>query len=72
MPIKYYTTEIKGKNSTWIVELSQRQAVAMEEDGIEIQTVFNTAPDWVVELGLMKVWFFIQDIFYFQNPFSKD
>lgn len=33
-----------------------------QEDGVEIDEIVNIIPDWVVNLGLAKLWCLLQDI----------
>jgi hypothetical protein len=64
---------MKGEHSTWCVraEMSQEQIQAMREDGIEVGVLENTIPNWVVNLGLVKPWCFLQDVWGFRNPFRN-
>lgn len=39
--------------------------------GIEVSEIVNVIPEWVVDLKLVKLWCFLQDIWNFKNPCSK-
>jgi hypothetical protein len=36
------------------------------EDGLEIDEIINTVPAFIVDMGLMRHWFFIQDLWNFK------
>ena len=36
------------------------------DDGLDVALVVNIIPEWVANLGLVKVWCFLQDIFQFR------
>lgn len=36
---------------------------------LEKERIENTIPAWVVEIGMARLWCFLQDIFNLQNPF---
>lgn len=40
-------------------------------EGLDIWEVVNTVPMWVVDLGMVRPWCFVQDIIHFKNPFRK-
>jgi len=40
--------------------------------GLQIDEVVNTIPEWVVDMGLLRPWCFMQDVFNFKNPWGKD
>jgi hypothetical protein len=39
-------------------------------DGLEVYEVENVIPAWVVALGVVRPFCFLQDLFYFKNPFN--
>lgn len=65
--------EIRGKTSSWGVDWDapQSQIDGMREDGIDVSIVENSIPMWVVDLGLLRPWCFLQDIWNLKNPFTK-
>ena len=69
---KNMSVTIRGKKSTWNVNgfMPDEQIEAMREDGIELSEVINTIPVWVVEIGLLRPWCFLEDILNFRNPFE--
>lgn len=65
--------ELRGKTGEWLVtsDMSRAQIDAMREDGIEVGIVENMAPEWIVDIGLLKPWCFVQDVWNLRNPFTK-
>ncbi|WYW02613.1 hypothetical protein Peetri_00025 [Pseudomonas phage vB_PpuM-Peetri] len=51
--------------------LTKSQAKVLQDDGIELGILLNTVPEWVVDMGLLKPWCFLQDLFAFRNPFPQ-
>ena len=41
------------------------------EDGLEVYEIHNTVPEWVADIGLIRAWCFMQDLFNFKNPFKR-
>lgn len=37
-------------------------------DGLLIDEVVNTVPVWIADLGLVRPWCCLQDLFHFKNP----
>lgn len=66
-------TIIRGKSDEWLVigEMTRDQIDAMRADGIEIDEVANTVPDWAASCGLCPIWFFAQDVWNFRNPLRR-
>lgn len=67
--------EVRGERNTWGVswDASQEQIDAMRADGIEVDIVVNSIPQWVAELGYWptRTWCFFQDVWNLKNPFWK-
>ena len=40
-------------------------------DGLEIDQIENVIPEWVVDMGLLRPWCFVQDVIHFKNPFRS-
>lgn len=40
-------------------------------DGLEINEVCNVIPELVVQIGLLRPWLFLQDLFNFRNPLGR-
>lgn len=70
---KTYTIIIKGKNRTWAfdADIDPRHIPDLLEDGLRVEEIVYSGPNWVLDLGLIKVWCFFQDIYNFRNPFRK-
>lgn len=64
---------IQGKNKKWsfTFEGDPRHLDEWREDGLDVEEVLNTIPEWAVNWGLCRVWCFFQDIYYFRNPFAN-
>lgn len=62
--------DVRGKRSEWGIpaDLSRDAIEAMRSDGLNIIIPENTIPAWVVDLGLLRVWCFFQDLWNFKNP----
>lgn len=72
MTKKLLSISIKGKTKNWSFNFygDSKYLDEWREDGLEIDEVVNTIPEWIVMLGLTKGWIFFQDIFNFKNPFK--
>lgn len=69
---KKCTVTIKGKDKIWSFEIWAQDSWIKDwrEDGLEINEVIYSIPEWVVKLRLIKVWMRCSDIFNFRNPFK--
>jgi hypothetical protein len=65
--------EVRGKHHKWGVTWNapQSQIDAMREDGIDVHIIENSIPYWVVSIGLLRPWCFVQDVWNFKNPFRQ-
>jgi hypothetical protein len=65
---RVYAITVIGKAHKWLflVEEDPRYLQEWLDDGLDISLVVNIIPEWVVNLGLTKVWCFLQDIFQFR------
>ena len=63
---------IQGKKHKWAVDFDASQATvdSMRNDGIEVFVVENSVPLWAVELGLTRIWCFVQDVWNLKNPWG--
>jgi hypothetical protein len=70
--IKKYALIIRGKEKEWtfITHADSKYVNDWLEDDLQIEEVVNSIPIWAHDLGLTRIWFFIQDIFNFRNPFK--
>jgi hypothetical protein len=57
-----YMIDVRGRQHTWGVYINANQVAEMRDDGVEVIEVHNSIPMWAVELGLTKVWAFVQDV----------
>lgn len=72
MAKKLYSLTVRGKTHTWSFHtyIDPRYVEEWRADGIEIDEIVNTIPEWVVDIGLTRAWCFVQDVFHFRNPFA--
>ena len=65
---------VRGKTGEWAIEsdLSKSAIDDMRADGLDVIVPENTIPMWVVDLGLMRPWCFVQDVWNFKNPRRQD
>ena len=70
---KRYSLIIQGHQRRWGFEVLADPEHLNDwlEDGIEIEEIVNTYPQWVVVLGLQRPWRFAQDVFQFKNPWRE-
>lgn len=63
---------VKGKSRTWCFEFIGDEQYLKEwrDDGLDISRTMNEVPVWVVDMGLTRVWCFVQDVWNFRNPFK--
>lgn len=63
---------VRGKQKTWNFhfEGNPKYLHDWRDDGLEIHEVHNTIPDWLPS-SFIRAWCFIQDCFYFRNPFAR-
>ena len=59
-----YVLTVQGRESRWSFEIEGRPEYWAEwlEDGLVVEELVNTFPEWVVKLRLEKVWCFLQDV----------
>jgi hypothetical protein len=73
MSKKLHTLVVKGKNHTWAFDVyaSPEYVAEWRADGLTVEEISNVVPNWIVEIGLTRVWCFVQDLFHFKNPFGR-
>ena len=56
---------VKGNNKTWCFDFDGDPKYLDEwrADGLQVDPVVNIIPKWIVDIGLLKIWCFFQDIF---------
>lgn len=60
---KLYSINVKGNEKEWSFQIIGRPEYLKdwEADGLDVSTIVNTIPDFVVWLGLTKLWCWLQD-----------
>lgn len=73
MSKKLLSVTVHGKEKTWGFNFygDTKYLDEWRSDGLEVVEILNTIPQWVVDLNLINIWCFFQDIWNFKNPFSK-
>jgi hypothetical protein len=73
MSDKLLSLTVRGRNKTWCFTFygDTKHLDDWRDDGLEISQVVNVIPVWVANLGLVRQWCFLQDIFNFKWPFAK-
>jgi len=73
MSKKQMSILVVGKEKTWSFNFlgDPKHLEEWKKDGLDVEEVINSIPDWAVELGWVRPWCFFQDIINFKNPFSK-
>jgi hypothetical protein len=71
---KRYALTVRGDRSTWSFEILARPQHVEDwrRDGLEVDELLNVIPAWAVDLGLTRIWCFVQDVFHFKNPFRNE
>ncbi len=74
MAKKLLSLHVKGKHKSWSFEFmgDPKHIRDWEADGLEVWEVCNVVPAWVADLGLTRPWVFLQDVFNFKNPWSRN
>lgn len=65
---KLLAVEIKGKEKNWSFNFygDPKYLNEWREDGLDVVEICNTIPLWIHNLGLTKIWIFLQDLFNFK------
>lgn len=66
---KLYGVIVRGKEHTWEFEtwVDEKYVQEWKDDGIEIDHICNTIPDWIVNIGLARIWVWLQDHYIIPN-----
>lgn len=74
MARKLLVIHTRGRSKSWSFEFmgDPKYIEEWNADGLEVREVVNTIPAWIVDLGLVRPWCFLQDVFNFKNPWSKE
>lgn len=73
MASKLLGINVKGKNKKWGFHFygDPKYIEEWRADGLDITEIENVIPAWIVDLGLLRPWCFVQDVWNFKNPFRK-
>lgn len=73
MSKKLIGIEVRGNHKKWGFHFygDPKYIDEWRADGLEVGEIENIIPEWVVDLGLLKPWCFLQDLFNFRNPWRK-
>lgn len=71
MAKKLMSVDVRGKDHSWSFNFYGDPKYLDEwlADGLDIKTIENIIPEWIVDMGLTRLWCFFQDLFNFKNPF---
>lgn len=64
---------VRGKEHEWDFNFygNPRYIEEWRADGLEVYEIANRIPAWIVDIGLLRPYVFLQDLFNFRNPFGK-
>ncbi len=64
MTTKLFSIEVKGKYHTWSFNFDGDDKCWQNwiDDGLDVKMIMNIIPEWIVNLGLTKIWVFFQDL----------
>jgi hypothetical protein len=67
-----HTVTVRGNGHRWGINtyITKETASDWRADGLEVEEILNVIPVWIVDLGLVRPWCFLQDLFNFRNPFK--
>jgi hypothetical protein len=65
---KRYSIEIQGIEKRWAFDITAepRHVADWRRDGLNVAELENTVPVWIVDLGLIRPWCFLQDLWNFK------
>lgn len=69
-----HVVHVRGKGSTWCIHtyITKETAQDWRNDGLDVSEILNSIPEWAVNAGIpVRLWFFVQDVFHFKNPWEK-
>ena len=69
---KLYSIEVRGNEKVWsfYTYLNPDYIKNYLDDGLMVTEVLYTVPQIAVDLRMVGVWCFFQDVFNFRNPFK--
>lgn len=65
---KLLSIEVKGKTKEWSFSFygNPKYLDEWRKDGLEINEVINSVPELINDIGLTRLWIFLQDLFNFR------
>ncbi len=69
---KRYSLTVRGQNHEWsfTIEALPAHVEDWRAGDLIVDELLNTIPEWVVRVGLLRPWVFLQDMFYLRNPWK--
>ena len=66
MAVRKLQITVRGREKRWgfMFDGDTRHLADWRADGLEIDEIINTIPEWVVDIGMLKPWCFMQDILF--------
>lgn len=66
---RLFAITVNGKNHKWQFHFDGDENDWQDwlDDGLDVMMVKNIIPEWIVFMGLTKIWCFLQDIFQFRG-----
>ena len=63
---------VRGREHGWHFRFygNPKDIPEWRSDGLEVFEIENSVPTWAVEMGLTRLWCFIQDLWNLKNPFA--
>ncbi len=64
---------VRGTRHEWNFQIMGDPKYLQEwrDDGLNVDELFHSIPEWVVNAKLASVWMFFEDLLYFRNPFRS-
>ena len=66
MAVRKLQITVRGREKQWgfMFDGDTRHLADWRADGLEIDEIINTIPEWVVDIRMLKPWCFMQDILF--------
>lgn len=73
MAKKMMFVTVRGKQREWHIPFRGDTKYLQEwrDDGLEVYVIENSVPAWIVDIGLLHPYLFLQDAFNFRWPFRS-
>lgn len=68
--MKRWAITVQGDRHEWSFEVrgTDSHVEDWRADGLQVDEVVNSIPAWVVDLGLLRAWCFVEDLLWFRRP----